>query len=70
MKTKFTIASQRNPAYSSYSDADIQNQYASADNKRKALILDYDNGRATDADLDAIDRVIFSLDDELCARGF
>lgn len=65
MKSKFTMASQRRPEFASFSDADIQAQYASADDKRKALILDYDNGRATDA----IDRVLFALDDELCARG-
>lgn len=70
MKTKFTIASQRNPIYASYSDADIQNQYDSADNKRKALMLDYDNGKVTDEDIDAIDKILFRLDDELCARGF
>jgi len=68
-KPNFTLASQRNPALSSYSDNDIQNQYAAADGRRQALIFDYDNGKATDADLDAIDSVIFALDDELCARG-
>ena len=63
------LVSTRRPEYSSYSDNDIQNQYAAMDDRRKALILDYDNGKATDDQLDAIDRELFKLDDELCARG-
>lgn len=66
---KFTLASQRRPDFAACSDTDIQNQYAAADERRKAMILDYDNGKVTDDDLDALDKVLFALDDELCARG-
>lgn len=68
-KIKYTLASQRRPDFAAYSDTDIQNQYAAADERRKAMILDYDNGKVTDDDLDALDKVLFALDDELCARG-
>ena len=67
-----TLASKRNPIYSSYSDEDIQRMHESADQKRKSLIILIDrlDPNTTDDDLTAIDRTIFSLDDELCARGF
>lgn len=64
------LVSVRRSEYTSYTDDDIQRMYAAMDNKRKAMILDYDNGKATDDDLDVIDRELFKLDDELCARGF
>lgn len=71
MATKINpLISTRRAEFSSYSDADIQAQYETADNRRKALILDYDNGKATDADLDVIEALLFKLDDELCARGY
>ena len=63
------LVSTRRSEYSSYSDNDIQNQYSALDDKRKALILGYDSGEVTDDQLDAIDRELFKLDDELCARG-
>ena len=63
------LVSIRRPEYSSYSDNDIQNQYDAMEDRRKALVIDCDNGRATDDQLDAIDRELFKLDDELCARG-
>lgn len=64
------LVSVRRAEYTSYTDDDIHRMYAAMDNKRKVIILDYDNGKATDDDLDAIDRELFKLDDELCARGF
>jgi hypothetical protein len=64
------LESMRNPKFNSYADADIQRMYASLDDKRKACVLLYDQGKATDAELDAIDRALFLLDDELCARGY
>ena len=64
------LVSSRRPEYASFSDNDIQRMYAAMDDKRKMTILDYDNGKATDDDLDAIDRDLFKLDDELCARGY
>lgn len=70
MSHKFTLASVRSPEYSSYSDTDIQNQYTAADARYRALILDYDMGKATDADLEAADTLCARLDDELCARGY
>ena len=57
------LVSTRRPEYSSYSNNDIQNQYSTLDDKRKAVILDYDNGKVTDDQLDAIDRELFKLDD-------
>lgn len=69
MKTSVLISTRR-PEFSSYSDNDIQRMYAAADAQRKALIIDYDDGKATEEDLNAIDKKIFALDDELCARGF
>ena len=63
------LASRRNPMLSSYSGTDIQRMYAATDDRLKALILDYDAGHATDADLDRVHSELFKLDDELCARG-
>lgn len=70
MSHNFTPASIRRPEFDSYSDADIQNQYAAADARYKTLILAYDLGKATDADLVAVDALCARLDDELCARGY
>lgn len=65
------LESRRNPKFESYTDSDIKRMYEEVDNKRKELILDYDQGKVTDADLDAIDHeLLFLLDDEIYARGF
>ena len=69
------LISQRRPEFASFSDADIQNQYAKADRERKALIIDLDccisliDIGTVEKEIDVIDRVLFALDDELCARG-
>lgn len=66
---KFTMASQRRPELDSYSDADIQRMYDTADNCRKVLVLRMDNGEDVESLIDDVDKTLFILDDELCARG-
>lgn len=64
-KVKFTLASQRNPAFDAYTDAELQEKLDSLSDYRENRI---DDG-ASDSEIDEIDRQLFLLDDELCARG-
>lgn len=63
--SKFTLASQRNPAFDAYTDDEMQNKLIELEDYRKNRI---DDG-ASDSELDDIDHQLFLIDDELCARG-
>ena len=64
------LNSSRRAEYASYSDSDLQKMYAQNDDAYKDMMRLYDNGEVSDCDVEAIERIGFALDDELCARGF
>lgn len=64
------IQSQHNPQFSSLSDNDVSAQFLAAEATRKQLMAAYDAGDdSLESAIDAVDSLIFQLDDELCARG-
>lgn len=64
------IQSQHNPQFASLSDNDISAKFLAAEAKRKHLMAAYDAGEdSLESEIDAVDSLIFQLDDELCARG-
>ena len=64
------IQSQHNPQFSSLSDNDINSKFLAAEATRKQLMAAYDAGDdSLESAIDAVDSLIFQLDDELCARG-
>ena len=65
MSLSHIFVSQRRPEYENHTDFDIESQLKLAEKNRSDML---DDG-ADDALIDDIDRLIFKLDDELCARG-
>ena len=64
------IQSQRNPQFANLSDNDVSAKFLAAEATRKQLMAAYDAGDdSLESEIDAIDSLIFQLDDELCARG-
>ena len=63
------LKSTHSPQFADKSNSAINAAYVAAFVERKALIAQADNGDNVDTALDAIDLMLFCLDDELCARG-
>lgn len=63
------LNSTHSPQFADKSDSAVNAAYEAAFVERKALIAQADNGDNVDAALDAVDFMLFCLDDELCARG-
>lgn len=62
------LKSTRSTQFADTSDIDLSAAYVAA-YKWKALIVQHDNGDNVDLAIDALDFMLFCLDDELCARG-
>lgn len=62
------LKSTHNPQFADLTDSQLSAAYLSAENERRALIAQHDNGADVDAALDALDAQLFQIDDELCAR--
>ena len=63
------FVSQRRKEFADYPDSEIEDMLESAEQRRLQLCEDADNGEDDESAIDEIDRLIFKLDDELCARG-
>lgn len=72
---KNILISQRHPEYANHPDSDIKTQLRMAERERKELMIDFDCAisildlHTIEEEIKDIDRLIFRLDDELCARG-
>jgi hypothetical protein len=64
-----TLRSTYSPEFAQFDDATLAQHYISAHGQRKALIARAGDGENLDAELDAIDALMFRIDDELCARN-
>ncbi len=63
------IRSVHNPKFAELNNGQLNTAYLAAEIEREKLIKLYDGGSDVDDLLDAIDGLIFQIDDELCARG-
>lgn len=68
------LVSTRNEKFKNFSDLDVVNEYKTTDRLRAKITKEGDeataeNYPAYEAMLADLDRILFALDDELCARG-
>lgn len=62
------LKSIHNPRFADLTDEQLSAAYLSAENERRQMMAQHDSCADVDAALDAIDAVLFQIDDELCAR--
>ena len=63
-----SLKSIRNLEFSALSDNQLCDRYIRAEQERKELISRADKGEETWDEIDALDSLLFRIDDELCAR--